>query len=197
VGDLAAGESATFRFRGTIPPEGDAVPQRIDLTTQYRTRSNEERQTQGSIHVSVAERRDAVAVRAVEPQFAAGEEGVLELEVTNQRDIEIRDVRLTLVVEEPLTSEFRTTVVPSLQPGETGRVAFDLEVDGDTPASRYPATVETTYVDTDGDSNTARPSTVAVTVTETGGGEFPVEFVIFGVMLVVVAGGAWWFYGNR
>ncbi|WP_336133491.1 COG1361 S-layer family protein [Natronomonas amylolytica] len=197
VGDIAAGESATFRFRGAVPPEGDAVPQRIDVTTRYRTRSDEERQTQGSMHVPVAERRDAVAVRAVEPRFDAGEEGVLELEVTNQRDVEIRDVRLTLAAEEPLTSEFRTTVVPSLQPGETGRVAFDLEVDGDAPASRYPATVETTYVDTDGDTNTARPSTVAVTVTETGGEDFPVEFVIFGVLLVVVAAGAWWFYGKR
>lgn len=197
VGELAAGESATFQFRGTIPPEGDAVPQRIDVTTRYRTLSDEEHQTEASIHVPVAERRDAVAVTGVEPQFAAGEEGVLELEITNHRDIEIRDVRLTLAVKEPLTSEFRTTVVPSLQPGETDRVAFDLEVDGGAPASRYPATVDITYVDADGDNNTARPSTIVVTVTETGGGDFPAEVVIFGVLLVLVAGGAWWFYGRR
>lgn len=35
------------------------------------------------------------------------------------RDVEIRDVRLRLAVEKPLGSEFRTTVIPSLQPEET------------------------------------------------------------------------------
>ena len=194
IGDLAAGESTTFQFRGTVPSEADAVPQQIDVTTRYRTSADDERTSEGSVRVPVADRRNAVAVAAIEPRFAAGEEGVLEVGVTNQRDIEIRDVQVGLVVEEPLVSEFRETVLPSLRPGETGRVAFDLEVDGDAPASRYPAIVEVTYLDRDAERNAARPSTVAVRVTESAGGDAPTEIAIFGVLSILVFVSAWWFY---
>lgn len=196
IGELAAGDSTIFQFRGTVPTEADAVPQRIDLITQYQTPTNNNRETENSIHVPVADRRDAVEVTAVESQFAAGEEGVLELAITNQRDIEIRDVRLRLNVEEPLESDFRTTVISSLQPGETDHVAFDLEIDSDAPRSQFPATVEVDYIDHDEDQNTARPSTVAITVIETDGDDLPVELIIFGVLVFLVAAGAWWFYGR-
>jgi uncharacterized membrane protein len=135
-----------------------------------------------------------VAVVASDSGFTAGEEGVLEIEVTNQRDIEIRDVYLSLTVEDPLTSEFRKTVLPSLQPGETGRIAFDLEVDSDAPVSRYPATVDVKYLDDDAERNTARPSTVAITVTEAGGDDPPTKIVIFGILSIVVLVSAWLFY---
>lgn len=196
IGELAAGESEAFQFRGTVPSEADAVPKQFKITTQYRTLAGNDRTTEDSIHVPVSDRRDTVTVRAVEPQFAAGEEGVLELAITNQRDVEIRDVRLRLNVEEPLKSDFRTTVLPSLQPGETDHVAFDLEIDSDAPRSQFPATIEVEYIDDDNDQNTARPSTVAITVTETDGDDLPVELIIFGVLVILVAAGAWWFYGR-
>ncbi|SNR58552.1 COG1361 S-layer family protein [Halorubrum vacuolatum] len=196
IGDLASGESADFRFRGTVPTEADAVPQRFDLTTRYRTTANNDRTADDAIHVPVAERRDAVVVTATETEFVAGEEGVLELAVTNQRDIDIRDVRLRLTAEEPVSSEFRTTVITSLQPGATDRVAFDLEIDSDAPRSQFPVTVDVDYLDHENEQNTARSSTVAVVVTETDRDDLPVELVIFGVLVILVAAGGWWFYAR-
>lgn len=197
IGDLTQGEVATFRFKGTVPSEAGAAPQQLDVTTRYRTQADTEATTTDSIRVSVADRRDAVGVTAVEPQFSPGEDGVLELDITNQRDIELRDVRLRLAVEAPLESEFQTTVIPSLKPGETEQVAFDLEVDDAAPASRYPATIEAEYLDTHDDRNTDRPSTVAVSVLGADGGGFPTEILIFGFLSILVAAGAWWFYGRE
>jgi hypothetical protein len=194
VGELQANESATFQFRGTVPSEGDAVPQRIEVITRYRTAADTRHVTSDSLHVPVFDRRDAVAVTAPDPEFAAGEEGVLKVEVTNQRDVEISDVRLDLTVEDPLASEFQRTVLPSLRPGETGRVAFDLEVDRDAPVSRYPATIEVQYRDRDAEMNTARQSTVAIRVTGSDGGGPPIEITIFGILSLVVLVGAWVFY---
>jgi|AntRauMinimDraft_4_1070384.scaffolds.fasta_scaffold00136_26 hypothetical protein len=194
VGDLAAGETATFAFRGGVPEGADAVPQQLAVSTSYRTAAGTDRVTEGTVRVDVAERRDAVRVSPVESQFSAGEDGTLRLNVTNQRDVEIRDVTLGLVVEAPLESEFRTTVIPSLSPGETGRVAFDLAVDGDAPASRYPATVESQYTDPDGNRISGNAATIAVAVVDSPGGEFPAEAVVLAVLLVVVAAGAWWYY---
>jgi hypothetical protein len=196
VGDLAVGESATFQFRGTVPSEADAVPQQIEVATQYRDSVDTEQVAEDSLVVPVAERRDAVAVTAINPQFSAGEDGTLELEVTNRRDIEIRDVYLRLEVNEPLESEFRTTVVPSLQPGETTRVAFDLEIESGAPASQFPATVAVEYTDEDETHNTTQPATVAISVTETGGGGIPGEIFIFVILLLLVAAGGWWFYAR-
>ncbi|TKR25311.1 COG1361 S-layer family protein [Natronomonas salsuginis] len=195
IGDLDQGDSAAFQFRGTVPAEADAVPQRIDVVTRYRTSGSNERTADDSLRVSVADRRDSVAVTAVDPRFEAGSDGVLELEVTNRRDVEIRDVRLNVAVEAPLDSEFRSAILPSLQPDETGRVAIDLEVDGDAPASRYPATVSVAYTDQDDELVTARPAIVAVTVTDAEGVELlSIELVLFGVLLLLVAVVFVWLY---
>lgn len=195
IGDLERGESATFRFRGTVPFEADSVPQRIDVETRYRTPADNERITEGSMYAPVDERRDPIAFSAVEAQFAAGEDGVLELEVTNQRDVELRDVRLTLGVEDPLESEFRSAVIESLEPGESDRIAFDLEIDSDAPASRYPATIEAEYTDPDDERLGIRPATVAVTVTEDDGVDLvSPELLVFVILLFLVGVVLVWLY---
>lgn len=195
IGSLDAGESASFQFRGTVPPGTDPVAQRIDVTTQYRTTAGNDRSTTDPIRVDVAERRDAIDINAVDARFAAGESGTLQIEVTNQRDVDVRDVRLTLEVADPLKSDFRTTVVSELEPGATDDVAFDLEVDGDAPASQYPAIVSVEYTDPDDEIVTARPSTVAIEVTEEEEEIIPaIEVLIFGVMLILVAAVFVWLY---
>ncbi|WP_418282212.1 hypothetical protein [Halorubrum sp. DTA98] len=198
VGDLAPDENASFRFRGVVPSEADPVPQRLDVTASYRTAADTDRSTTLPARVAVAERRDAVDVAPVGAAFAAGESGTLTLDVTNRRDDPITEVRVRIVVEEPLESEFRTTVVDGLAPGETDRVAFDLDVDDDAPESRFPAVVEIEYIDPDGDPATMRPSTVGVSVTDAADGDLPLTEVVVtvAVLLFVVAGG-WWFYGRR
>lgn len=194
VGDLGVDESASFRFRASVPLQADAVPRQLDLTTRYRTASGSDGSTTDAVRVSVAERRDAVSVTAVEPEFAAGESGTLELQVRNQRDVEIHDVLVQLDVAEPLESDFRSAVVPSLGPDETGQVAFDLSLDGDARVNRYPATVGVNYTDPAGERAAVQPQTVAVSVVESSGDDLSVEIFIFGALLILVIAGAWWYY---
>lgn len=194
IGELEPGDSADFQFRAIVPTSTDPAPQRIDITTHYRTAADNDRATLDSLHVPVADRRDAVAIAATEAEFGAGEDGVLELAVTNQRDEEMRDVRLTLAVEDPLDSDFRTTVISSLQPDETGTVAFDLEVDSNAPLSQYPAMVQVEYTDPDGESIEARPATVAISVTEVETEFFSIEVFIFIVMIILVGAAFYWLY---
>ena len=194
VGDLAAGERASFRFRGGIPADADSVPQQLTLAASYQSAADAERTVRESVRVPVADRRDAVAVSPVDAQFTAGEDGVLRLGVTNRRDAALRDVELRLAADAPLESDFRTTVIPSLAPGETGQVAFDLSVDGDAPASRYPASVAVAYTDPDGTRVTGDAATVAVSVVGSPGGELPIEAGVLVVLLLLVAAGGWWLY---
>jgi len=194
VGDIAAGESAGFRFRGEVPADADSVPQQLVVSTSYRSAADTERTTRDTVRVPVAERRDAVTVSPVDPRFAAGEDDVLRLNVTNRRDSELLDIELRLAVDQPLESEFRTTVIPALESGETEQVAFDLAVDGDAPVSRYPATVEIAHTDADGVRVTGGTATVAVSVVETSGGGVSTELGVLIGLLVLVAAGAWWFY---
>ena len=193
VGDLTVGETAEFRFRAVVPAGIDATPQRIDVTTTYRTAAGHDRAVTDLLRVPVADRRDAVAVTPLDPTFVAGGEGTLAVEVTNQRDVEIRDVRLRLSVEDPLESDFTTTIVPSLAPGETDRVAFDLEVDGDAPRSQYPAVIDVEYLDPDEETQTVRPLTVSVSVTEDPDEPaLAIEIIAFiAVMILVVAAFVW------
>lgn len=197
VGDLDPGAAAPFEFRTTLPADADAVPRRVDLTTTYRTTAGTDRTRTDPIRVAVADRRDAIEVTPIDATFAAGESGSLTLDVTNRRDETISDVRVHLVVEPPLESEFRTTVVPELAPGASDRVAFDLDVDGDAPASRFPATVELEYTDADDERATARPSTIAVEVTDAGSTVPIAEVAGVAIVLLLVGVGGWWFYGKR
>lgn len=186
IGQLDANQTAEFQFRAVVPESTDPTPQRIDVVTRYRAIDDTELVSNESIHVPVADRRDAVDIEAIDPQFPAGESGVLELEVTNQRDDEIREVHLQLAVADPLESDFRSTVISSLEPGETDRVAFDIEVDSDAPETTYPATIEVKYTDPDDEPATVRPTTVAISVIQ------PAEVFALGIeilifLLVVVA----------
>jgi hypothetical protein len=197
VGDLEPGATAPFEFRATLPADADAVPRRLDVTTTYRTAADTDRTTTQPIRVAVDDRRDAIDVTPVDATFAAGESGTLTLDVVNRLDEPVRDVRVTLVVEPPLESEFRTAIVPDLEPGASDRVAFDLDVDGDAPASRFPATVELEYADDDDERATARPSTIAVEVTDAGTGVPATEIAGIAIVLLLVGVGGWWFYGKR
>ena len=195
IGDLSVNETASFEFRGTIPESTDPVPRRIDVTTEYRTPADVVRATNDSVHVPVAERRDAVAVEAVDARFTAGEDRTLELEATNQRDVELRDIRFNLSVADPLESDFRTTMLESLEPGESGTIGFDLEVDRDAPLTQYPAVVGIEYTDPDDDRIVDRPATVAVTVVETPWEFFvAIEIIVFIVLLVLVGALFVWLY---
>lgn len=195
VGDLDLGESADIRFRATVPHEADAVPQRIDLTTRYRMSRDHDRTSTEPVRVPVSERRDAITVSAIEPRFAAGESGALLLELRNQRETEVRDLRVTLEVDDPLESDFRSTVIPSLAPGEADRIAFDLEVDSDAPVSRYPATVGVEYLDENDEAATVRPAIVAVEVTEADD-EFSlgIDIVLFVLLMGLVIAAFVWLY---
>lgn len=197
VGDLDPSESASFRFRGVIPADADAAPKPLDITTEYRTGSGTGRSTSSPVHVDVAERRDAIGVTPINGTFVAGETGTLELEIENRLDDSITDVRLHLVVEEPLESDFRTTFVPELAPGGTDRVSFDLEIDDEAPPSRFPATIEVEYRNPEDENTTARPSIVAVTVTDAEAVLPVTEIGAILVVVLLVGIGGWWFYGRR
>jgi len=197
VGGLAVDETATFRFRGTVPSAADATPQRVTVTTRYRTVDSTDRTATDTLRVPVAERRDGVAVSAVDPQFVAGESGRLDVRLRNRHDAEIRDVRVFLNATDPLESDFPSTVVSRLAPNETGRVAFDVDVDGGALETQYPAVVVVQYTVAGTDRPTVQTETLAVDVSAT---ERDVPLVELGaalLVLVVVVVGGWWLYGER
>lgn len=195
IGDLDPGEEATVTFRGTVPREADAVPQRVELRADYTTVEGIDGVTRESTQVPIEERREAIDVSSVSDAFVAGNTSELELELTNQRDVELREISVTLAVEDPLESDFRTTSIDSLEPDESGTVAFDIEVDSDARETSYPAVVEIEYVDENDEIRATRPHTVSLSVIHDPAGLFfAIEVLVFAVVVILVAAAFVWLY---
>ncbi len=193
IGELDAGEARTVTLRGNIPREATAVTQRIPFAIEYTTETGTDRVTTKSLEANVAERRDALDIDAGTPTFAAGEDGTLDINVTNELDTEVRDVRLGLTVEDPLDSDFRTTGIPALGPDDPTAVTFDLEVDSGAPPSQFPATIEIEYVDRDDEIVNQRPVMIGITVVDVDD-EAPIEIVVFVALLALLAAVLVWLY---
>ena len=194
IGTLEPGDTAEFSIRGLVAEGTDPGMHRIDLDARYRTVGDRFHDSTHSMTVDVRDIRDPIAIRAPAERFDAGYSGELTLNVTNQLDDDITDVELRLTVEDPLDSDYRTVIVPTLPAGAQENATFDLEIDSDAPASQYPATVEITYTDADGERITTRPATVAIGVTGTETGLFAFEIVIFVILAALVAAVFLWLY---
>lgn len=194
VGSLDAGETARFSMRGNVSPRVDPGLQQIDFTARYRTVSESFQESRHVMAITIADRRDAVSISAPVSGFESGYSGVLHLNVTNAVSEELRDIELRLVVEEPIESDFRTTMVPVLAPGEMEQVAFDIDVDSDAPQSRFPVGIDVVYSNADGDRISMRSAWVTLSVEDTEPDLLQAELLVFIVLALLVVGVFVWLY---
>lgn len=195
IGDLDAGEETEITIRGILPAEADAVDQHLDLVMDYETAAGFDGTADARTQVPVDERRDAVRASAVNASFDPGEERLLEIELENQRDIDVRDVRVDLLPEEPVESDFPRTSVTHLDAGTSETVGILIEIDDDAPPTTFPVTLEIEYLDEQDDRQTVRAQMVTLSVTDDPD-EFlvGVEVIVFVILIILVVAVLVWLY---
>ena len=167
VGDLSAGESASFRIPIDVGSEAEAVPKRFELPVSFRD-ENGIRQTDDDPEflADIAPERDEFTIEAVNRSVTGGETQVMAFTITNNRDETVTAVEPKLFTDSPFSSDNDEAFVESLDPGESATVSFDLSADEGVTPKTYPVTVDIRYDDGDGDSQISESYRVAVDVLE-------------------------------
>jgi hypothetical protein len=189
VGTLAPGEAADFGFRIGISEAAEAGPRIFEFETRYRNDDGEER-VDGTqdIFVDVAPQRDAFVVGAVDETLEPGGSRTIEVELTNNLDYTVENVRAKIFPESPLESSNDESFVVRLDPGETGTFVFDLSASGNAVPKEYPLSVDVRYDDNRGEPQLAGTYDVPVEVEQGSDGGVSLWLWLLGPTLLVVGG---------
>jgi hypothetical protein len=194
VGDLEPGESAPVSFTVDVPKGTSTGTYRVSFDVRYETPDDDVRQRDRiAADVDVAEWQPAFTVTPINATFPVDSSGKLELSITNNRDDDVSELTAIVSPTEPITSDDPSTFVSSLDSGESARTTFHLDVSDDAIPKTHLVTVELTYTDEDGLTQTAGPYRVPVTVEKQPGPGFPVLPVV-AIVAAIVVGAAWWWF---
>ncbi|WP_101297733.1 COG1361 S-layer family protein [Halegenticoccus soli] len=197
VGDLGPGERANFSFDAEVTDSAEAGPRQLSLRVEYRDDDGENRESDGiDVRADVEPERDEFVVEPVNATFAAGEDGQLELTVTNNRDETLRDVSAKLFVDPPVSASDDEAFVAELGPGESETLVFGVSVDGDALGKVYPVKLDFQYQTEDGETLISDTYQVPVAVTTDDSGGLPLAVVV-GIVALVALGGVGYVYGRR
>ena len=193
IGTLEPGETAEFDFRLGITEEAEAGPQMLEFETRYRSDGDIRVDGTQDIMVDVEQDRDSFAVDVVNASFAPGDSGIIEVELENNRDEPVTDVRAKVFPDEPISSDDDESFVTEIEPGETETVIFDVGVDDGISPQDYPLSLDIRYDDERGDSQLSGTYQLPITVTEATESGLPLwliggAFVAVGGVLVVFRG---------
>jgi hypothetical protein len=189
VGDIAVGESTTVTFPVDVTSSAAAVAKQLSATVEYRNADGDLRQSDPiSSRVDVAPEQNVFALEGVSTQLEAGSEGTVELRLTNNRDEELTNINAKLFVDSPLSVSTDEAYVPSLAPGDSATIAFDLSVDGDAPARNQPVELDFQYDEPDGDTKLTDTYQLPVDVTASSGGGLGLGTIAIGLLAIVGVG---------
>lgn len=200
VGTLDAGEAAAFSFPIDVTSSGTEGPRQFSLTVAYDTDDGSAATSDPlSARVDVAPSRDVFAVAGGNTTIEAGETRTVSVEVTNNWDTELRNVNAKTFVDEPLTAETDEAYIPSIEPGATETIEFDISAESDANARSYPLEMDFQYDEPDGDTKLSDTYQVTADVTaSSGGGGFLSTYGLpLGVLALVALVGAGFVYTRR
>ncbi|MFC7228021.1 hypothetical protein N0B31_11465 [Salinirubellus salinus] len=190
VGDLAAGEEATVTFPVDVTSSAAAIAKQLSVTVEYRNADDDARQSGPvSTQVEVAPEQRVFALEGVSTQLEAGSEGTVELQLTNNRDEEVRNINAQLFVDSPLSASTDEAYVPSLASGDSTTIAFDLSVAGDAPARNQPVELDFQYDESDGDTKLTDTYQLPIDVTASSdGGGLGLGTIAIGLLAIAGVG---------
>ena len=196
LGDLGAGESASFAFNTDVSGSADAGPRQFSFRVRYRNADNVQ-QRSGSIDVqtTVAEKSPEFRVERVNSSVNAGGSGELRLRVTNTRDERFSDISAKLYAESPITTSDSEAFIDSLGPNESKEIVFSVAASGSALEKDYPVKLDFKYDDAEGDTTISDTYQVPVSVSERNGGG--VSLPIVAVVALLAVGGGLVYYRRR
>ena len=195
VGDLEPGTEASFAFDARVPRSADPGSRAFTVRVRYEDDEGTQAASEGlSVGAEVGPEPELVDAEPVDAVFDIDSDNRLVVELTNTAEEPLRDVEARLTVGPPFTSEAPSSFVDGLGPGETARLAFGLTVSEDAVASTYAVAVTVTAETSSGETVTAGPTLLPVSVAEEPPGAGQVGTLAAGAVLVAVLLGAgyWW-----
>jgi len=193
VGDIPAGESASFRIPIEASSEAEAVRKRFDLPVSYRDENGIRAEDDDpDFQADIAPKRDEFSVEAVDQTVTAGSSTQLELEVTNNRDQTLTDIEAKLFTDSPLDSDDNEAFIGSLEPDESATVILDLSADAGATAKTYPVTVDFRYDDDRGRSQLSDSYRLPIEVQPAEDGGVPGWILGIGLVALAGLGYAWY-----
>ena len=194
VGDLAAGESASFSLPVEISESGEPGPQQYSLHVQYRNAEGD-RQTSDDIDLRREVGPDArlFALEASGATLEPGSGTVLEVTVTNTGDERFTDISANMFADSPISVKDDEAFIAGLEPGESETVTFSLGAGGNALAKTYPVSIDFQYDESDGDTKLSRTYKLPVSV-EASSGDRGLSLPLVGAGLLVLAVGSGYLY---
>ncbi|AFZ71461.1 COG1361 S-layer family protein [Natronobacterium gregoryi] len=149
IGDLKPGESVPFEFRVGIGGEAEPGPRVMEADVRYRNVHDDIRMTHEPIDVplEVAPERDEFDIEIDNGTQEVGETQPVTLQVTNAKAETVTDVEAKLYTNDPLDNLDDEGFIPTLEPGESATVTFEVEVDDDATPQTYPLRMDFRYDD--------------------------------------------------
>lgn len=190
VGSLDPDENASFELPIEVGTEARGDDRQFTMRIGYRSPDGTPAVDEDSdLRVPLGDQRDTFDVTAVEPSLEAGSSTELVVRVTNRLDEPVTDLEARLFADDPLDSPDDEAFVPSLDPGETTTVTFELSASEGSGEKVHPVSIDFRYDDQRGESQLSETYRVAVPVrrpVERGWLRWPVA--LFGGLVGVTAG---------
>jgi len=190
VGNLAAGESASFSLPVEISESGEAGTKQYSMTVQYRNDDGDLR-TSDTLDVPADVGPDArqFGLEVDGATVSPGSGTTLEVTVTNTGDVRFTDISANMFADSPISVTDDEAFVGALDPGESKTVRFSIGASGGALAKNYPVSVDFQYDEPDGDTKLSDTYRLAVAVEETEESGPPLVLV-GALVLTVLVGGA-------
>ncbi|MBP2251129.1 hypothetical protein J2754_001450 [Halarchaeum solikamskense] len=200
--DLDAGESTSFSFDGgTVSKTENASSLPVELAVHYDNEHDDAYTSDvHEVHASVGSYESLFNITAVNA-IPAGTRGdtpkdsdwsKLTFRVTNNGDTTLHDIKPSVVFdnqyfERPIESNYRTSVITTLEPGESTNVTYAVSAAGVAGGTTYPLDVVVDYDQPNGVSRTTTSYTIPVRISQSsslpllpiGGG----AIILIGILL--------------
>lgn len=194
LGDLRAGQSATFELDTVVPAAADEGPRQFVAHIEYQTREDVLSSDSLRFTASVAPARDRLRFEPVNASFTPDSDNRLTVRVRNVGDERLTDIQATVDPRQPFESEAPQSYVATLAPGESATVAFALHVSEDAVVNTHALPVNVTADGPDGDTIRTGPHLVPVQVVAEPPAASETALLAGAALLVTVilAAGWWW-----
>ncbi len=167
LGHLEVGESATVRFPLSIAATAEPSTRRLPFTVTYKNDIGDLQRTDVRyVSAEVAPERDRFSFTQVQSDLAVGEEGALQMTVTNNGQA-VDDVVVTLLPTgqniHPQETQF---AVGTMAEGASTDVTFPIEVSENAESVPRQLSFQVSYEDSDGDDVETAPANLIVGIGE-------------------------------
>jgi uncharacterized membrane protein len=159
---------------------------------QYGQDGDRRRSEPRSVRVPAAPRESLLTVEPVNATLGIDQSNVLRVEIENVGPTALTDLRAQLAVPPSYGSQSSTAFVPSLAPGESTVLQFEVTTPEDGVATSGAFSLNVS-AETTGDRPVVDgPHVVPVTIGEEGATGTALPIAVLAVVVIVLLGGGWW-----